>query len=72
MLRNLILYASMDSYIGLVHNNKHRHSFNGPQINLFLPHILQGKNINFVSLVDILTQDIFIDYILSSAKVNDW
>lgn len=51
MLRNLILYASMDSYIGLVHNNKHRHSFNGPQINLFLPHILQGKNINFVSLL---------------------
>lgn len=41
----------MVSYIRLVHNNKHRHSFNGLQINLFLPHILQGKNINFVSLL---------------------
>lgn len=52
MLRNLILYARMVPFaFGLVHNNKHRHSFNGPQINLFLPHILQGKNINFIFLL---------------------
>lgn len=50
-IRNPILYASMVPRIGLFHNNKHRHSFNGPQINLFLPYILQGKNINFISLL---------------------